>query len=312
MRKLFFVWAALPLVLTGCLKTDGYTSKLGPVAPGVQIYNFVRDQNDMALQPAEVGIRLAMLLAEAEKQGSMDDLNGVTVDGTRVKNMLFGMATTVEKTADGYKITYANSHGQNDLYMRKGTFLVATNGAEQLSETEVVGSRKWVVTVEGEAVVGNSSWNYAYFISNGSTMLYNAGNGIYRFDLSGFEASKSASKELKSKWSGGFDWKPADAGLAYTACAGKESELSGEASGESFYSLNNSTPANMWYKIADGRMYRSGNTVIGGTEEGGLSSTADYDITAYPSPNMKVEWSYDDKKGLTYVFSWNGISVPMP
>ena len=312
MRKLFFALAALPLVLTGCLKSDGYTSKLAPVAPGVSIYNFVKDQNDMAMQPAEVGIRLAMLLAEAEKQGSMNDPNGVTVDGTRVKDMLFGRTTTVEKTADGYKITYDNSHGDNDQYLRKGVFRVATNGAEQLSQTEVVGAKKWVVTVEGDLVVGSSSWQYAYFISNGSTMLYNAGNGVYRFDISGFEACKSASKELKSKWYGGFDWKPADAGLAYTACVGKESWLSGEASGESFYSLNNSTPANMWYKLADGRMYRSGNTVIGGTEEGGLSSTTDYDTSTYPSPNVKVEWSYDDKKGLSYVFTWNGISVSMP
>lgn len=312
MRKLYFVLAVLPLALTGCLKSEGYTSKLGPVATGVEIYNYLRTQNDIAVQPADVGIRLAMLLAEAESQNGMDDLNSVIVGGVGVKNALFGRATTIEKTANGYKITYLRSHGDNDMYERNGVFYITTNGAAQLTDTEVVGQKKWVVSVSGDAVtLKQGSWLKPLYISGGSTVLYNAGNGVYRMDLSGIEVWNPDLREIKSRWTGGFNWKPADARLIYSQCIGKESLLSGEAGGETFMTLNNSTPARMWYRLDNGRRHATG-ILIGGTEEGGLTSTADYDITKYPSPNVKIVWSYDDTSGLSYVVTWNGISVSMP
>ena len=312
MRQLFFFLAALPLVLTGCLKTDSYSSKLEPVARGLEIYNFVGMQNQISMQPAEVGIRLAMLLAEAKKQNSMDDLDNVRVNDVRIINNLFGSATKVEKTDDGYKITYIYSRGGiNDDYQRYGVFYVDTNGAEQLADTEVVGSKKWVVTVDDEVTLQLSSWETTINISGGSTMLYNAGDGTYRIDMSGLEAWYPRSRELKSRWSGSFRWKPGHPELIYSECLKKETQLDGEASGESFYSLNNSTPTRMWYKIEEGRML-SYRRLGGGVETGGFSSTADYDTSRYPSGNVRVEWTYDQVNGLSYVFSWNGISVSMP
>lgn len=312
MRKLFFIIAALPLSLTGCLKSDSYSSKLEPVARGLEIYNFVGMQNQIAMQPAEIGIRLAMLLAEAQKQNSMDDLENVRVNNIRVINNLFGTGTRVEKTSEGYKISYLYSGGGiNDDYVRNGVFYVETNGVEQLADTEVIGSRKWVVTVDDEVTLEQSSWKSTINISGGSTTLYYAGNGIYRIDISGLEAWYPLSREIKSRWSGGFNWKPADRDLIYSQCINRETKLDGEASGDSFYSFNNSTSAGMWYKITDGRML-SYRRLGGGTEESGLSSTADYDISKYPSPNVKIVWNYDEKNGLSYVFTWNGISVSIP
>lgn len=312
MRKLFFVLAALPLALTGCLKSDGYTSKLEPVARGLEIYNFVGMQNQISMQPAEIGMRLAMLLAEAKKQNSMDDLENVRVDDARVINNLFGSGTKVERIDDGYKITYVYSRGGiNDDYERYGVFYVETNGAAQLAETEAVGSKKWIVTVDDDVALQQSSWQTTINISGGSTVLYNAGNGKYKIDISGLEAWYATSRELKSNWTGSFEWKPGDPELIYSQCLKKESELEGEASGESFYSLNNSTPTHMWYKLTEGRML-SYRRLVGGIEDGGFSSTADYDTARYPSGTTRVEWKYDEVNGLSYVFTWNNISISMP
>ena len=74
MRKFYLISlaAAAALSLTGCLKSEGNDlfKKLEPVRPGIAIYNAAHPQNVLSMQSADAALRLAMLLAEAEKQAA--------------------------------------------------------------------------------------------------------------------------------------------------------------------------------------------------------------------------------------------------
>lgn len=308
MRKLFCVLAAVPLLLTGCLKSDNVSSKLEPVSRGMQIYNMVGVQNQMALQPAEIGIRLAMLLAEAQKQDKLGDFKNIRVDDIRVIVSLFG-ATEIEQTDYGYKIAYQYTKGMTrDDYVRSGVVRVRTNGAPTLSQTEVDGSKKWEVTVEDKLSLQQASDGRPIVITGGKTTLYNAGNGVYRIELNGL-ASYYYDENVVSNWSGIFDWRPADRNIAFSDCTDKESFFSGTGSGETFHPSVSGKSAHMWYRLVDGRML-SYRRIAGGTETCGFSSTSDYNPSYYPAADMEIVWSYDGT--LSYVITYNGKSVTMP
>lgn len=69
MKKVLFVAAvAMSLVFSGCMKEDDTYKKLKPVQPGLNIYTGAMNQNIVSMQQANFGLRLAMLVAEADKQ----------------------------------------------------------------------------------------------------------------------------------------------------------------------------------------------------------------------------------------------------
>lgn len=302
MRKLLLAAVAAAL-LSGCLKSTETTSKLKPVAPGLEIYSCANTQTQMALLPAATAVRLAMLLAEAEKQDKTEDLDNVSIDGVRVKYALFGAETRITKTGDGYRIVYSNSCGAtNDRYRRSGTVTVRTDGVGQLAETE--SAHRWIVKVEDVLTVNPSAVEPLY-IAGGTTSIYRTGD-VYRIEVGGFEGYFT--REIPSNWNCEFDWRPADAQLAYSACRGKESTLVGEGSGASFYMLNSlSVPTHMRYRVSDGRYLASGY-IASGTERGWLTSMADYDINRYPSSEVTVVWSYEGGR-VSYVVTYNGNSA---
>ena len=126
MKKIIATMALAALALTGCIKgSDGVSEEYRRVQGGIMIYNSVTAMQNVAMQPANAGIRLAILLAEAEKQIAASETPDAPITADYLKNltvkiygatsdiklqaMLFGDLTTIEKTSDGWKINYGGS-----------------------------------------------------------------------------------------------------------------------------------------------------------------------------------------------------------
>ena len=69
MKNFLFVAAVASMVFTGCINEDDTYKKLQPVEKGINIYNWTSSQYSMAAEQANIGLRMAMLVAEAHKQG---------------------------------------------------------------------------------------------------------------------------------------------------------------------------------------------------------------------------------------------------
>jgi len=69
MNKLIATIALAALAFTSCIKENDTWKEMLPVQPGMYIYQLATDQDKLAMRPANAALRLAMLLAEADKQG---------------------------------------------------------------------------------------------------------------------------------------------------------------------------------------------------------------------------------------------------
>lgn len=314
MEKSKLIWTTAFVVLLGltsCLDSskEAY-DRVEPVRPGIYIYNAAHSQNEAAMQPADIGLRLAVLRAEAEKQGKTDDLASVTVNGQNVKTLLFGMYTKVseDETEPGtYVIEYRNSGGQRpyDTYSRTGTVRVKTQGVA-LEQTDA--SKRWSVSLDSEklAITGGSSVS---IVTTGDTYLYFQ-DGVCEI---GFSNAVSEADSRKASWSGTFTLTTEkNEGLSFSALEGASFELDGSARGTSFWTFNGTTAAAMSYTVTDGKFQpsRTGSPsqIMGGTELCSLTSPFDYDIANYPSPEVKVVWSVTGST-LSYAVTYNDITV---
>ena len=133
MKKFLFVAAAVvaSMVFTGCINEDDTYKKLQPVQQGINIYNWTSSQYSMATEQANIGMRMAMLVAEADKQG-VEKLEDVKIEGVSIKSKLLGTSSTIEKTTTGYKITFNPAYMDMDGYSREGAVLIvdASQGVE--------------------------------------------------------------------------------------------------------------------------------------------------------------------------------------
>ena len=115
---------ALPMAMTSCL--GGSDPEPNPVAPGIAIYNAARVRNQLASVPADAAVRLAMLLAEADKQGLTDNRLDVEVqvDGkpVKVKQLLFSNDAFIAVNGTKYTLEFRKS----DWYWYEGTVEVET------------------------------------------------------------------------------------------------------------------------------------------------------------------------------------------
>ena len=154
MKKVLFVAAvSMSLVFSGCMKEDDTYKKLKPVQPGLNIYTGAMNQNIVSMQQANFGLRLAMLVAEADKQQKTIDEVTVGSSNTLLKRQLLGNAK-VETTANGYKITFDADYADLDTYVRKGTLLINTNETALLKDATE--SKPWIVTFEDKLTMGLS------------------------------------------------------------------------------------------------------------------------------------------------------------
>ena len=100
MNKLIATIALAALAFTSCIKENDTWKEMLPVQPGMYIYQLATDQDKLAMRPANAALRLAMLLAEADKQGEdvlSADLKEIVVKkgdaSIKVWETLFGAHT---------------------------------------------------------------------------------------------------------------------------------------------------------------------------------------------------------------------------
>ena len=317
MNKLFATIVLAAFALSGCIKEDDSYKELLPLRPGMNIYSMTVTQNTVAMQPANAGIRLAMLLAEAEKQkDSGTELKDVDLTKLEIEvgnkryavlNLLFTAGTKIERQENGdYKITYNGDYQQYDGFFLKGSMLVKTGGVEQLKDTH--GSQVWQVEIEeGLTLSARSDIGTSTVVNmeDGSTTLYNEGLS-YTVSLSGISASFENSS-VSSSWRGDFSLSSPNADLVYSECRGKDFKVSGDAGGYSMYTGIDSSNLSMSYYLSSGSVYRSGQ-IIEGTQECSFESF-NYDTAAYPSPDVKYVWSNDGNKLYQKIY-YNGYVYP--
>lgn len=317
MNKLFATIVLAAFALSGCIKEDDSYKELLPLRPGMNIYSMTVTQNAVAMQPANAGIRLAMLLAEAEKQkDSGTELKDVDLTKLEIEvgnkryavlNLLFTAGTKIERQENGdYKITYNGDYQQYDGFFLKGSMLVKTGGVEQLKDTH--GSQVWQVEIEeGLTLSARSDIGTSTVVNmeGGSTTLYNEGLS-YTVSLSGISASFENSS-VSSSWRGDFSLSSPNADLVYSECRGKDFKVRGDAGGYSMYTGIDSSNLSMSYYLSSGSVYRSGQ-IIEGTQECSFESF-NYDTAAYPSPDVKYVWSNDGNKLYQKIY-YNGYVYP--
>lgn len=159
--KLIALLLTFPLALTACLDGD---STPDPMLPGYNIYNVASLQKNLALIPADAGIRLAMLLAEAEKQGAScgEDVY-LPVEGhdqmISLKEELFSNDTSITGEGTQYRIEYAKRESSYSDYSYEGTIVVETGG-KQLSATDV--DNAWEISATGFKVYFRGTLAYEY------------------------------------------------------------------------------------------------------------------------------------------------------
>lgn len=317
MNKLFATIVLAAFALSGCIKEDDSYKELLPLRPGMNIYSMTVTQNAVAMQPANAGIRLAMLLAEAEKQkDSGTELKDVDLTKLEIEvgnkryavlNLLFTAGTKIERQENGdYKITYNGDYQQYDGFFLKGSMLVKTGGVEQLKDTH--GSQVWQVEIEeGLTLSARSDIGTSTVVNmeDGSTTLYNEGLS-YTVSLSGISASFENSS-VSSSWRGDFSLSSPNADLVYSECRGKDFKVSGDAGGYSMYTGIDSSNLSMSYYLSSGSVYRSGQ-IIEGTQECSFESF-NYDTAAYPSPDVRYVWSNDGNQLYQKIY-YNGYVYP--
>lgn len=314
MNKLFATIALAALAFTSCIKEDNSWKDLLPVQPGIQIYQMVMSQNTLAMQTPNAGMRLAILLAEANKQGldlAEVDLKKVEVDKRSVQEALFGSMTKIERQAEGkYLITYnEDSVLPGGIYM-SGSMVVDTNG-ELLSDA--IGNG-WTVDMQNLKLYARDQNGYrlTYLLEDGTTILRANGDGSYSINVRNFVA-QSADTDVKprSNWSGSFNLTANDSSLAYSLCAGKNFKVYGSASGPTILlgASSQSEGVDMSYELESG-IFR-GLQIISGTQECRFSSPFDYSASQFPAGSVQYVWSFNEAANtFAYKIYYNNYVYP--
>lgn len=307
---LFLAVVAAAAVLTGCLGSDDNPEyeKVKPVEPGLYIYMAAQSQNEVALQPADAALRLAILQAEAAKQGKPDELDYVIVEGAgNVKTLLFGANTKIRKEGTDFVITYAGSGGMPmyDVYARMGEVRVRTLG-RMLDQTDETAA--WTVALASQTWTVSSDRTVT-LTSTGATRVFRRDAG-YAIEFDG--GTSYLAKDKPAEWSGRFVWRPADADdLSFSAMKEKTIAFSGSGEGRTIWLLDGKTQTRMRYEVEGGE-YRpslAGNRQLtAGTEVGRLTDPADYSAEAYPVPDVTVEWETTGER-IGYSVTYNGTTV---
>lgn len=304
MKKFLFVAAAVvaSMVFTGCINEDDTYKKLQPVEKGINIYNWTSSQYSMATEQANIGLRMAMLVAEAHKQG-VDNFEDVKIEGISIKGKLLGTSSKIEKTTTGYKITM-----DMDGYSREGAVLIDTGGAPLLEDA--VAGKVWSVTFDEKLVLVATNGNTSVKASlvGGSTQLYNDENGAYAISIANQACYLDSGSNFTSNWGGRMTLKPENMNFTYSDCVGEKFVVKeGLLYGPSFYTMDNATHLELSMTLSNVEYYTKSSIREGKIE---AMMTGGYDFTAFPSPKVTVQYavSADGKKLLTTI-TYNGNTV---
>lgn len=317
MKKIFAFLLLAMVTLTSCLDSENPYEKYDPILPGLEIYELAYSQFDLAIQPAHAAFRLAILLAEAEKQGMMDTFLEVKDGDRTVKDILFGRTTSVQRLAspeNAYRITYAPQFSVHE-YFYEGSLLVKTGGL-QLAETAPVGDapqRVWSVECENFKIQIPGSYPAVIydFKGAGTTQLYTSATGEYVIDLSDMDLYSNISR-LTSNWGGMLSLLPLNEthSLAYSDCKGADFSAACEFSGETFIAWSDSGNTRVSYNIEPGSKYRFGGSVFVGTIICELLDITDFDPITFPSAEVRFDSVYNEKtREQTVLVTYNGTQI---
>lgn len=301
------------LALSSCVKENDSYKDLLPVQPGMNIYNCAATQNRVAMQAANAGMRVAILAAEVAKQQAEagEDAAEITLENVktsdgRVLSLLFNSTTQIEEVADGYELTFKKDSKMPDDFYWEGSLLIETGGAPQLTSGAV-----WSVQIQPDFKLYEYSYNGEAQINleGGTTSIVANQDGSCTIQFSHIALSVEESESGASDWSStstGFVIRPADENvtLAYSSCKGKVFEVSGAASGDSFYSNQFGTdPLGLSYSVSEASYI--GLQIVNGTEEAELTSPLDYDTSSYPASDVRCIWTNGQ-----YRIYYNGYVYP--
>ncbi len=287
-KGLIALLLTLPMTLTSCL--DGSESEPDPMGPGISIYNAAVVKNQLALLPADVGIRLSMLLAEADKQGLTENRLDVKIDGSEVslQDKLFPYGTVI--TQEGTKYTLEFRNGDTNYY--EGIVEVETGGTSWSDD-----SFDWTITTSGlkaDVNTGMSRVSYTYS-DEGTTVL---SNGLdLNIVLTGIWL-KSSDHNLLEGWSGDYSLATGAPSWAYSDCHGKEFKMNGGGQ-DSAISWK---VTNVNYKGAENvQTGQIGSLILSGTVDCRL--LGNYNTEYYPSPSVRIAFS---NNGQSHTITYNG------
>lgn len=304
MNKLFATIALAALAFTSCIKENNTWKEMRPVQPGMYIYEMTTNQDKLAMRPANAALRLAILLAEAEKQGEdvlSADLKEIVVKkgdaSVKVWETLFGSHTKLERQGEDYLITYSDEAQLPDGFFMTGSVLVKTNGAKVLNQSSY--SAPWTVEMQDLKVIAysNTGLRSAFNFDEGETTLYFDGADSYIIGASSFGIHLD-NVDASSNWTGRYTLRAEDSSLAYSLCTGKDFKVEGGASGPTVYTSDVAQSVGMGYELTNG-VYR-GMQIISGTQECRFLSPLEYDTTAFPASTVTYEWSYDSSSNTIY------------
>lgn len=302
-------------LLTGCVDSNNGYEELKPFLPGLNLYQNCQLQTTLALQPANVGMRLAILLAEVDKQaatGETTDFGSVTYENKNVKEQLFGSSITITKSnlAGDYKVTFTTDSRVFGCYF-SGSLTVKT-GNTPLAETSLVAPWRVEMTDYEAQVDQGSGYRQAILFNTGETLLYANGDGSYTVSLAAMDMNVKDT-QIHSEWSGSYRLRPEANGLAYSECSGKAFTVDGSFGGPSIFSLTSSSQTmqatKMSHQLSNGKYLFAGQ-VLTGTIVARLTGINDYNASYYVSPEVKVTWSYDEEKNsLSQKVEYNGQTM---
>ncbi|WP_295940357.1 hypothetical protein [uncultured Alistipes sp.] len=296
---------ALSLVFGGCIKGSNSNDRYKDVWPGVNIYAGSWNQHVYATQQADMGLRVAMLVAEAEAQGETIENVKVKVGTTDVllKGILFGTAK-LEETATGYKLTFDANQGITED-PRIGVMLIDKNGSDLLIDATIL--NPWKVTFVGDFVKGYNATNSESITSTaGETSLYFDGMDSYVVSIAGVALYSNATKKWTSNWNSSFTITPENENFTYTDCASKAFLVEGSGSGVSFNSYDNVSASRMSIRISDGKFtgpYAATDCTLD------CAVLDNYNEAGYPSRAVNVKFVTDANKERTRTISYNGFMV---
>lgn len=318
MNRIFATLMLGALAFSSCIKEDDSYKDLLPVQPGQYIYSYVTTQDRVAMQAANAGMRVAILAAEVAKQRPENE--NVTVatvkddNGKEIYKELFSSETKIEEVADGYKLTFKKESQMPDGFYFEGSLLVKTNGASELAD-----GAEWSVEMDSEFKLYSYS-NYGgeaaqINMLGGTTLLKDNGDGSYTIHISRIAASVEGSNAGSSSWSTSLDGlivrpKDEDVTLAYSSCKGKAFKVDGTASGPSLYgNIYDTGQIGMSYTVTDGLYI--GTQIVSGTQECEFTSSSDYNTAAYPAPDVRYVFSFDESsRTYSYRIYYNGYTYP--
>lgn len=318
MNRIFATLTLAALALSSCIKENDSYKDLLPVQPGMNIYSYVTTQDRVAMQAANAGMRVAVLAAEVAKQrgNAEEEAEEVTVANVKYQNssvlsLLFNSGTKIEEVEQGYKLTFNKSYQMPDGFYLEGSLLVETGDKPELADGAV-----WSVVMQSDFKLYSSSYSGETQINmnGGSTRIADNGDGSYTIQISNIAAAIEGSSSGASDWSSmtGFTVRPSDdeVTLAYSSCVGKAFEVNGSASGYSIYSnMYGSSPLQMSYRVSDGLYI--GMQIVSGTQECEFSSPFDYDTSAYPAPDVRYVYSFDEaSRRYSFRIYYNGYVYP--